>query len=202
MYQQKAVRLATSIRNSLMSAISQQVLRLDLAAAQATSAPALLSANVNSIQLGFRALHDTWSSLIGTAIALWLLGRELGVSVAPTAVLSFGACLCIPSVHVGTDIHVVLIVASLLLSLRAGPRQKIWFDAVGRRVAATTAILANMKGMKLMGCQRSVHSMLSAARRDEIKRSQSFRIFLIMITTLCKPTPTRRSSNVDFHLLF
>lgn len=58
-------------------------------------------------------------------------------------------------------------------------RQKIWLEAIERRITATTAMLGAMKGVKMCGLTDILATNLQALRVEELQISKKFRRLLI-----------------------
>ena len=58
-------------------------------------------------------------------------------------------------------------------------RQALWLQAIERRLAATSAALAAMKGVKMCGLTDSLLENLHQLRIDEMRIARKFRILLI-----------------------
>lgn len=58
-------------------------------------------------------------------------------------------------------------------------RQAMWLEAIERRIAATTAMLGSMKGVKMSGLTDILSDTLQGLRRDEMRISKGFRKLLI-----------------------
>lgn len=58
-------------------------------------------------------------------------------------------------------------------------RQAMWLEAIERRISATSAMLASMKGIKMSGLKDTLLASLQALRVDELRISKRFRRLLI-----------------------
>lgn len=67
-----------------------------------------------------------------------------------------------------------------------GPTQGVWVKAVQERVATTSAILANMKEVKLLGLSGRKASEIQALRSDELEISKKFRKAIVWMNVNCK----------------
>lgn len=74
----------------------------------------------------------------------------------------------------------------LLVALRGSEAQKHWFEATEIRVAHVVKILADFKSIKMMGYTTGLLESLAAARLFEVRRSQKFRAFVIVVATLAQ----------------
>jgi ABC-type bacteriocin/lantibiotic exporter with double-glycine peptidase domain len=73
-----------------------------------------------------------------------------------------------------------------LVSLGGSQAQKHWFEATEIRVAQVVKILAEFKSIKMMGYTAGLLRSLTAARLHEVRRSQRFRAFVIVVATLAQ----------------
>ena len=58
-------------------------------------------------------------------------------------------------------------------------RQAMWLEAIERRISATSAMLSNMKGIKMCGLSETLLQSLQKLRVDEMRISKGFRKLLI-----------------------
>ena len=65
-------------------------------------------------------------------------------------------------------------------------RQALWLEAIERRIAATTAMLGSMKGVKMCGLTDVLRDDLQALRVEELEISKKFRKLLIWTMGFCK----------------
>ena len=85
MYNYKLYRAITMIRGSLISIIYEQTLRLPSAETKsAAAALTLMSSDVDRIALSTESGYNIWFGALETAIALYLLQRQIGwACIAP-----------------------------------------------------------------------------------------------------------------------
>jgi ATP-binding cassette subfamily C (CFTR/MRP) protein 1 len=121
------------------------------------------------IGLGFEVINDAWAAPIEIAIAMWLLQRALG------------AAFFMP---------IILTVACLLVIMRITPLFGIavggWNKGVEERVSFTSAVLGNMKEVKLLGLTDRWSADIQAYRVEELELSKKARIFSVYRFALCK----------------
>jgi ATP-binding cassette, subfamily C (CFTR/MRP), member 1 len=55
----------------------------------------------------------------------------------------------------------------------------MWLEAIERRIAATTAMLSAMKGVKMCGLTETLEKTIHGLRMDELRISKRFRKLLI-----------------------
>jgi ATP-binding cassette subfamily C (CFTR/MRP) protein 1 len=75
--------------------------------------------------------------------------------------------------------HSVSMVGSLAATTLVMSRQAMWLEAIERRIAATTAMLSAMKGVKMCGLTEVLSKTLQDLRVDELRISKKFRKLLI-----------------------
>ena len=72
------------------------------------------------------------------------------------------------------------------VSTRTGKSQKQWIERVEKRLAVTSHILSDMKGVKMLGLTDVLFTIISQLRQIELKTSERFRKLLIWQIALCK----------------
>jgi ATP-binding cassette, subfamily C (CFTR/MRP), member 1 len=73
----------------------------------------------------------------------------------------------------------VSLVASLIAMNSIMSRQALWLEAIEKRISATSAMLASMKGIKMCGLKDILLTNLQKLREDELNISKKFRKLLI-----------------------
>jgi hypothetical protein len=66
--------------------------------------------------------------------------------------------------------------------------QAAWLEAVERRISATSAMLASMKGIKMSGLKQTLFDNLQKLRAEELHISKRFRKLMIWTMAFCKYT--------------
>ncbi|PWY72279.1 putative multidrug resistance-associated protein [Aspergillus heteromorphus CBS 117.55] len=164
-YWRQAYRLITTVRAGLISMIYQQTTRLTSNDVKDTAALTLMGTDVERICTSFRLLHETWASVIEVAIALYLLERQI-----------FLVCL------VPAGITVACILGTRPISSRTGPAQKAWVGKVQTRIAATSAMLGDMKAVQMLGLTDVLFGLITKLRQAELATSSHFRrLFISMV---------------------
>lgn len=82
--------------------------------------------------------------------------------------------------------HEACILGGGRLSARVAPAQKDWVDRVQERITATSAMLADMKSVKMLGLTGALCQIISELRRIELKTSERFRTLLSSTIVICK----------------
>ncbi|KAL6921168.1 hypothetical protein FSST1_005194 [Fusarium sambucinum] len=171
-YQHLTVRATTMARGQLISILYDKATDLSITAANPTAALTLMSADIERIDTGWRTAHDVWANLIEIVIAVYLLGRQLGL-----------ACL----IPVGAAIF--SIVGSVIAVSFVMARQAIWLEAIERRISVTSQMLGSMKGVKMCGLSRVLETRIQAMREEEMHISGKFRQLLIWNMVLAYLAP-------------
>lgn len=68
----------------------------------------------------------------------------------------------------------------------AGSRQKVWLEAIERRIGATASMLGAMKGVKMSGLTKDMSVNIQNLRNEEVASSRKLRLLLITIVNLCR----------------
>lgn len=66
-------------------------------------------------------------------------------------------------------------------------RQAMWLEAIESRIAATSAMLSSMKGIKMCGLGGTMIASLQKLRVDEMRISKRFRRLLVWNMVFGKP---------------
>jgi len=74
--------------------------------------------------------------------------------------------------------------ATMQLSKFMGPAMKVWGDAIQKRVSTTSAIIASIKEVKLLGLVFSWSRDIQALRVVELDLSKKFRMFIVYMNVL------------------
>jgi ATP-binding cassette subfamily C (CFTR/MRP) protein 1 len=127
-YYQMTYRFVTSIRGSLCSLIYAKTLDLSSTALDESVAVSLMSTDTESICQNATTLHELWASPIESAVAIFLLYRQLGLAaLAPVAVA------------------IIATAGTLKLSQYIGATKKRWMRGIQSRVDVTASVLASIK---------------------------------------------------------
>lgn len=165
-------RAITMVRGGLISLLYHKATDLSITAVDPASSLTLMSADIERITNGWQTMHEVWANLVEIAVAVYLLERELGVAcVIPVAlsIVSISGCL---------------IAITFVMS-----RQALWLEAIERRIAATSAMLGSMRGVKMCGLTGNLLQSIQQLRVDELKISEKFRQLLIWNMALAYLAP-------------
>ncbi|KAL7934413.1 P-loop containing nucleoside triphosphate hydrolase protein [Trichoderma chlorosporum] len=150
-------------RGALASTVYEHTTRSKLSVVSDSAVLTLMSTDIERTRLGLMVIHEFWASFLETAIALWLLYRELGAAfVAPLGV----TCVCILCISV--------------VSRLSSPRQNAWMKKIQERVGALSHVVTNMKTFKIAGLTDTAEGLLQGMREVEVGAGSSWRITIIM----------------------
>ncbi|KAI4945132.1 hypothetical protein J4E91_008109 [Alternaria rosae] len=127
----------------------------------------LVSTDVLRIGMSLQRVGEMFAApfeIIGVAA---LLARQSGVS-------------CVAPIAVGVAVPII----SALNSKRGLPMQRIWLDAIQRRVAYTTAVLGCSKGFKMLGLTEFLSKQIQKLRVKELADYAGYRKFVAVRETL------------------
>ncbi|KAJ3549386.1 hypothetical protein NM208_g529 [Fusarium decemcellulare] len=161
-YQHLTYRAITMARGQLITMLYDKATDINITAADPTAALTLMSADIERIDTGWRTAHDVWANLLEIVVAVYLLGRQLGL-----------ACL----IPVGASIF--SIIGSVIAVSFVMARQAMWLEAIEKRIAVTSQMLGAMKGVKMCGLTDVLGTRIQAMRTEELRISGKFRRLLI-----------------------
>ncbi|KAF4996188.1 hypothetical protein FGRMN_4636 [Fusarium graminum] len=171
-YQHLTIRAITMVRAQLVSMLYNKAVGISITAANPTAPLTLMSADIERIDTGWRTAHDVWANLLEIVIAVYLLGRQLGIS-----------CL----IPVGAAI--LSIIGSVIAVSFVMARQAAWLEAIEKRITVTSQMLGSMKGVKMCGLSKVLGTRIQAMRNEELRISGSFRRLLIWNMVLAYLAP-------------
>lgn len=87
---------------------------------------------------------------------------------------------------VNTYDFVVSLLGSLWATSLIMQSQALWLESIERRIAATSAMLDSIKGVKMGGLTEVVRSDLQQLRIDELNISKKYRKLLIWTMGFCE----------------
>ena len=164
-YQHRANRMATMVRGSLVNAIYAQTLDLSITSLDESAALTLMSSDVERICEAILSIHNLWSGPLEIALAIWLLQKEIGVALLGPLFIT-----------------AIAISGPFLISKHMGKAQKTWIERIQTRIDATAKMLQAMKGVKMLGLNSKMSSIIYQLRLDEISKSLKMRkVFIIML---------------------
>ncbi|KAF2731990.1 ABC multidrug transporter-like protein [Polyplosphaeria fusca] len=161
-YQHLTYRFITMIRGGMISMLYNKATEVNLVDVDTASSITLMSADIERIVTGMQTAHEIWANLFEVVLAIYLLERQLGVS-------------CVIPIGVA----IVSLAGSLVATGLVMQRQALWLGAIERRIAATTAMLGSMKGIKMCGLTDVLRDDIHRLRVEELKISKKYRKLLI-----------------------
>ncbi|KAJ5674930.1 ABC transporter integral membrane type 1 [Penicillium maclennaniae] len=165
--QHQAYRLVSMMRASMIDMMFRHITVMQDSDIESNAPVTLMNADIERISSGLRYIHDVWACIVEIPIALWLLWRQLGIAgIAPIVVVIVCMLLCI------------------LISALAGPRQKLWLEAIEKRVDITAQVLGSVKGIRMAGLTDKLYNIIHTMRIHEVKMSKRFRRLLILVVAV------------------
>jgi ATP-binding cassette subfamily C (CFTR/MRP) protein 1 len=174
-------------RGSLVSIIYHKTLRLKLSSTKNTAALTLMSTDVDRIALTLEKIHEIWASTIETVVAVYLLERQFGLAcVAP---VTLALCKYLPSAlrdFNNQHCSIVCTIGNSWVSKVIPSRLKLWNQSIQKRVSMTSAILGDMKSVKMLNFASTISDTVQTARISELRSSAAFRTFIAIMNTICE----------------
>ncbi|KAK9415303.1 hypothetical protein SUNI508_02151 [Seiridium unicorne] len=164
--QHLSYRFVVMLRGILVTSIYRKTMSMSLSVAGDASAVTLMSTDVERIVLGMAKIHDSWSTLVQVACAMYILYQQVGAVFIAPVVLS-----------------IVCTFGSLVLSSFAGTFQVKWMSALEKRIAITSSLIGSIKGVKMLGWSRKVSELIHQLRLAEIASARNFRLMLLAVVT-------------------
>ncbi|ETS74387.1 hypothetical protein PFICI_14253 [Pestalotiopsis fici W106-1] len=157
-YNQNLYRFVTMFRGATVNLIYQHALSISSNAYDESGALTLMSTDIDRIILCLIDVNECWARTIEVIVGMTLLALQLGwISIVPLVVV------------------VVSFFGATRISSTIGARQKVWIDAVQKRVSITASVLASMKAVKMMGLSRILTTLIQDQRVEETHRMANFR---------------------------
>lgn len=153
-----------------------------------SAAVTLMGTDIERIAYNLRTVHELWASIIEISIALWLLGRQVGVACVIPLVIAL--CMdkeppSIPTYKLLTLVELVCIGVMVPISSRSGVSQKQWIERVQKRVAITSTMVGDIKAMQMLGLSKALSKIVTKLRQIEVETSLRFRKLLIWQVVIC-----------------
>ncbi|KAH8724224.1 P-loop containing nucleoside triphosphate hydrolase protein [Phaeosphaeriaceae sp. PMI808] len=160
-------RFITHIRGMLIQNIYRKTATLPSSRSSNMEAVALMNTDVERIVVSIRMLHESWATAIETAVAIFLLEREVGLlALAPIAV------------------GLACVLGSAAIASVAGGRQTRWMEALEQRIQATIPVLDSIREIRMLGISRKVEATIHDLRGREINIARWFRQVIIIAFAL------------------
>ncbi|KAK0563425.1 hypothetical protein OC861_004794 [Tilletia horrida] len=171
MYYWITTQNGVTLRGIIVGQLYTKSLRLHLAEAGtvgSSGAVTLMSADVERIVSAIDAVHSFWSGVITIAIGLYILYSQIGlVFLLPLFVT------------------MLVLFFSPLFGKSLGALQKLWSEAIDRRLAVTSSMINGMKAVKMSGFEDFFERKLVELRGCEMDRCRkySMTMFKLVVTT-------------------
>ncbi|RFU75374.1 abc transporter [Trichoderma arundinaceum] len=160
-------RFQSLLRGFLISSIYRKTAYVQHVGDGDSAAVTLMSADVDRIYTGLRFLHEVWVNVIQIALAAWLVQRQLGLAfLAPLVVVLLGFA------------------GSFALSRRAVPYQSAWMARVQKRIGVTSAVLGNIKDLRISGMTTPAITLLQREREEECRTGERSRVLIAVSASL------------------
>ncbi|KAI8314363.1 ABC transporter FUM19 [Colletotrichum sp. SAR11_240] len=154
-------RFQSLLRAYLISAIYRKTAEIQHVGDGDSAAVTLMGADVERVYTGLRLMHEVWANAIQIGLASWLLQRQLGLAfLAPLVIV------------------LICFFISFAISKRAVPYQSAWIARVQKRITATSAVLSNIKDLRVSGMIRPAAALVQREREDEIRVGERSRILI------------------------
>ncbi|WQF78674.1 Putative AAA+ ATPase domain, ABC transporter type 1, transmembrane domain-containing protein [Colletotrichum destructivum] len=179
-YYQMTYRFVTSIRGSLCSLIYTKTLDLSSTALDESVPVSLMSTDTESICQSAATLHELWASPIESAVAIFLLYRQLGLAALAPVVVA-----------------IIATAGMLWLAQFIGMAKKRWMMGIQTRVDVTAYVLASIKATvligslqeaKMLGLSDIVANTIQNLRNTELDLSKQYRRLLTIQTSIAMNT--------------
>ena len=160
-YKRQTDRFLTTLRGVLISALHSQSLAGSKAQPADGNMLTLVSTDVLRIAMSLQRIGEIFAApfeVIGVAA---LLANQSGVS-------------CVAPIAVG----VIVPIMSALNTKRGLPMQRLWLDAIQRRIAYTSAVLGCSKGFKMLGLTEFLSEQIQRLRVKELADYAGYRKYV------------------------
>lgn len=153
-------RALTNVNGSLVTAIFQRTVELHSAQLD-TSVLTLMSTDVQRISSGMEPLHDVWANMVEISFAGYFLYQHIGLAfIAPFAVVT------------------ISVLGTALIGGAIGNKMSRWAQRTESRVKLTSAVVSNMKPLRISGLADTVTNMVQGFRENELRAGATFRLFI------------------------
>ena len=151
---------ATALRGALMEAIFRKSLVIQVESARemgAAKASNLMSVDVNSIVQTVRAIHQVWTAVLMTGIAMYIIYTQIGLSFIAPVVGAIVFFAILPPLAKGVP----------------GTRKR-WASSTDKRVKFMSSVFRHIKAVKMSAYESCVKSLAIALRYDEVEACRSW----------------------------
>jgi ATP-binding cassette, subfamily C (CFTR/MRP), member 1 len=173
-YNQNTHRFITMFRGAAISLIYNRTLAIQNRLYDESAAITLMSTDVDRIARCLEGVNECWARAIEVIVGVVLLALQLGwVCVIPIIVV---ICRFLSRLFLFALRRTFLtgIIGSFTgakrIASNIGPRQKAWIEAVQKRIALTSSILADMRSVKMTGLGSTLFPIIQNQRVEETRR--------------------------------
>ncbi|ETS75107.1 hypothetical protein PFICI_13591 [Pestalotiopsis fici W106-1] len=154
----QTTRFITRVKGGLIGLIYQETMKARTVDLGPNTAVALMGTDVERIGQNLQSIHEMWASIIEVGVATWLLEQQI-----------FLACLA--------PVAVIIIIVAITgpLSTAAKTAQRNWIEKVQERLRITSAMLDDMKAVKMLGLSSVMTDIVQGLRKSEIEKSEVYR---------------------------
>ncbi|POR35875.1 ABC transporter, transmembrane domain, type 1 [Tolypocladium paradoxum] len=170
-YTHLTFRFITMLRGALVSSILNKALHLDLETAKKSAAVTLMSTDIDAIALGLTYFHDIWTSVIELALGIYFLATIVG---GASILVVLPALERVLTASVST-------MASVAVARGIAPARVAWNNKIQIRVATTSGVLSQVKGIKMSGLAPVVSEHIQHLREVEMEYSKKLRLLTACI---------------------
>ncbi|OAA63926.1 ABC transporter, transmembrane domain, type 1 [Cordyceps fumosorosea ARSEF 2679] len=166
-YNQKVGRFKVMFRGASVCLIYDKALQTRDGVYDESAAVTLMSTDVDQITECLTELNEYWARAIEVTLGVSMLAKQLGwVCVVPLA-LVVGAFF-----------------AAKQIASRIGGSQKVWVDAVQRRIALTSSMLLNIRSIRMAGLGKITMDRIQQERILETEKMSKFRWYIVWQNTV------------------
>jgi ATP-binding cassette subfamily C (CFTR/MRP) protein 1 len=175
----------TMFRGAMITVIFSKTLSLDCDEYNESTALTLMSTDIDRIVMCFEYFHSVWARFIEVVIGTTLLALQMGwVCVIPIVVVGCRLNKTPTSTFCDLLMRVVSSLGSTLIAKMIGNRQKIWVEAIQRRIAITSSMLESMKSIKMMGLTETISATIQSQRIRETKHQAGYRWMSVWLNAI------------------
>ncbi|KAK7957338.1 ABC transporter [Apiospora aurea] len=162
-YHHRLNRLKVMVRGALICLIHDKTLHISEETVNTGRVVTLMSNDADALADTAELFHETWGQVLEVIIGVFLLSKEVGW-IWPLPLLLIALCS-----------QASRYVANNIRSARGG-----WNDATQARLTMTSAIIAAIKNVKMMGIQGHMTSHIERLRTKELGKAGNVRWIMVM----------------------
>lgn len=167
---QSMARFLTKLRGCLIAALYETTLDTSSKDVDLGTATVLMNVDVEKLLQGCKQINEIWAAFIVTGVALYIMYTHLGVAfVAPFLTI------------------IVSTAVSTWMGAAMRTRQGLYAATTERRITAIAYVVANMKGVRMLGLSDTVHQVLTQLRQAEVKAKvyiQNIGIWVLLLSNV------------------